>query len=264
MKCKLCEKSFPKLAKSHIFPKGIFAQLEDKAHMRSLGARGGRNLPSALYDRDILCHGCETKVFSPLDDYAIKILRDKDKAEKVQFKKTNAALYIYDEICLRTLRAFVASLIWRVSVSKLKELSSVKLNHSYVRRTKTDLRRPDSNFEYIDAVFCFLRHEIHSGFVMPYRKRLYPKDLRRDKIPVKGWFLGMPNLVIIASVDTKRHPLRGYYSFAPELTGKNHHWEVTTGLGDKISEYSFAILEQERSDVIEESMISIIDQEFNR
>ena len=209
LECKLCGKKFTKLAKSHITPLGFFTGVESKAVLRSVGQSGGRKLQSAIYDREILCRTCEKDIMGPLDDYGIKIYRDKENARKVKFKNGKASVHIWDNIDSRKIRAFIASILWRISVSKQKEINGVTIGHANVRKIKNDLRRKNASFEYIDSVACFLTNKVHQGFFVPYRRKFHPRDLRRDKVSSKGMVIAFPNIVIFASFGIRRHPYRG-------------------------------------------------------
>jgi len=99
----------------------------------------------------------------PLDDYGIKIFRDKFNSNKVNIKDAGAAIYIFENVNTRKIRAFIASLLWRVSVSKLKEIAAVNIGHSNVKKIGSDLRRKDAQFTYIDAVSSFFTDEVHQS-----------------------------------------------------------------------------------------------------
>src|SRR5680860_95732 len=84
-RCLLCGQSREHLAKAHIFSLGFFSQLPSKARVDTVNLSGGagRRLRSALYDYDILCHACEHGTMQPLDDYGIKVIRDKKGAFRI-------------------------------------------------------------------------------------------------------------------------------------------------------------------------------------
>jgi len=80
--CKICNTS-DNLCNSHIIPRGFYRNLQDRTNVRAYGPgtfAQGRRLPDALYDNSSICQDCESSIFSPLDDYAIQILRDKRDA----------------------------------------------------------------------------------------------------------------------------------------------------------------------------------------
>lgn len=79
MLCRLCGADVPRLARSHIIPVGFIRRTELIGLAVCVGRNGeGRKLRKGIYDREILCQKCEHEIFAPLDEYACKILIQKD------------------------------------------------------------------------------------------------------------------------------------------------------------------------------------------
>ncbi|MCL5024842.1 MAG: hypothetical protein M1497_16035 [Nitrospirae bacterium] len=80
MNCVLCKRENVSLAKAHIFPIGFFNKIGTKGQVLTYRTTSekGRRLQKAIYDEEIVCHQCEHDILMPLDDYAIKILQDKE------------------------------------------------------------------------------------------------------------------------------------------------------------------------------------------
>jgi hypothetical protein len=192
--CRLCGNIVAKLVKAHIFPRGFFNNLPDKALVESLGPDGERRiLKKALFDREIICDQCEHEIMTPLDEYAINIIRDK-KQVLCDIKipgNSNGRLVIFDGIDKNKIRAFFASILWRCSLSQLHELKNVSVGEKYEKRIRDDLlhwKGPD-RFLYLDAWVCYLTDQRHGAFLVPIHERIKPINTNRNSTPVNGWHL---------------------------------------------------------------------------
>ncbi len=257
MKCKLCGSEKPKLAKSHIFPKGFFGKLQTKAEVFTYGANAERKKrPSALWDRDILCSSCE-ELTAPLDDYAIKIFRDKQNSFKLKSNaNSNVDIIVYENVDHKKLRAFFASMLWRVSASSQRELTMLSVKEPYYSLIRQDLLS-DGEFKYIDCFATFLSDRRHSVFFTPQEIAIDPIMKERDPAPVCGWQLEMPNLVFRISLDDRSHPLNHYIKASPENTGKEEDILISSSLNAVDSTPSYPFFMCYETDTIESMMARI-------
>lgn len=246
MKCLLCERDETKLAKAHIFPIGFFNKIETKGKVRSFNSSGekGRRLKKAIYDKNIVCQNCEHDILEPLDDYAIKVLRDKqglfDQVSHPDAKDTK--FLVFKDVDKRKLRHFFASVLWRVSVSKQLELKTTSLGSFYEEKIREDLYN-EGNIDYLDIFTFFLTDPMHNAFFMPYRNKIKPMDTAIDSQTVNGWVLQFPNISITLSLDKRRHPNKVFFKLAPELTENNIELLVSTSIHPENEVYMFMAVE---------------------
>jgi len=246
MECLLCKNEKNELAKAHIFPIGFFGKIETKGQVQTFGISGqkGRRLQKAIYDGEIVCHYCEHTILAPLDDYAIKVLRDKLGAKEIipHPDDQGLKLYVFDNIDKRKLRQFFASILWRVSVSKQLELQNISVGLQYEQKIQHDLLH-DGTVDYIDVVVSLLSDPMHNAFFLPYRKKINPIDYRRDSQPVNGWMLQLPNIEVHLSLDKRQHPGRIFI----ELTDKNGLL-ISTSIHPESDKYKFSFIEQRKNE----------------
>lgn len=231
--CRLCKLNSVEMADSHIFSKGFFRALPNYARVESISPNGEslRRLPTALHDKNILCRDCERAIMSPLDNYGIRIFRDKEGAELVKFHLLeNLRLQVFEKVDYRTLRAFIASILWRVSVSDLTEIEKIKIGESWEDKIANDLCTVDASFEYIDSLTSFYTEDVYDAFFMPWPKVIEVLDPSRDSDPVNGWVIQLPKIRLFVSLDEKFHPQRMYYSFSPCTNDKNEEVRIHTSL----------------------------------
>ena len=233
MKCLLCEQENCDMAEAHIFPIGFFRNIptKGKAHSsRSSGVKG-RRLQKAIYDENIVCQKCEHEILEPLDDYAIKVLRDKKGLfEEVSHPDAQGmTLLIFDSTNKEKLTRFFASIMWRVSVSKQLELQYISIGSAYEHRIRHDLYC-NAVIEYLDVFVFFLTDPMHNAFFLPYEIMIKPQDVRRDRHGVNGWMLNFPNMCVVLSLDQQRHPSRRFFRISPELTKTNMEISCSTSI----------------------------------
>lgn len=231
MKCLLCHKEEDKLAKSHIFPQGFFTMLEKKGQLKTIKENGenGRKLNVAIYDAEILCQSCEHKIMEPLDTYGIRIIRDKKESFEITVPNTDSKILIFENIDKSKLRGFIASLLWRVSISNQKELQDLSIGCIYEERIRLDLIN-NGKFEYIDFVLQYFTDPRHAAFFTPYYQKLLPKDTIRDTQSINGWILNIPFIKMNISLDKRPHPSRAFYDLQSEITGKPTNILASTSL----------------------------------
>lgn len=227
--CKLCCNEYESLSRSHIFPKGFFANLPEKANIKTYSQGGqSRVRQSALIDSNILCASCE-EITSHLDTYAIEIFRDKRNSFSVGTNVTSNKFVIFNNVNYKKLKAFFASMLWRVSASNEKEVKNLSVGDHYFQMISNDLLN-DGSFSYVDVFTAFLTNKNHSAFMTPKRIRIDPVNTRRDSQSINGWQLEMPNLLFRISLDKRNNPLNHYLEAVPSLTGKEENILVTSSL----------------------------------
>jgi len=244
MKCLLCIREKGKLAKAHIFPIGFFNNIETKGQVLTYRTSGekGRRLQKAIYDKEIVCQDCERDILMPLDDYAIKVLRDKEGLIKIYTGNKNNKLYIFNNIDRKKLRLFFASVLWRVSISKQLEVKNLTVGKIYEERIRDDLLS-NGAAEYIDVFVQFRTDPMHNAFFLPYRKKFKPIDKRRDTQNINGWILQFPNIHILLSMDQRHLPNRIYGKIAD-----NNNLPVSTSIHPDSDAFKFAISEREKDE----------------
>lgn len=246
MKCLLCANDKEKMAKAHIFPIGFFNKIETKGQVATYRASGekGRRLQKAIYDEEIVCNDCEHDILEPLDNYAIKVLRDKHGLfETISHPDAkDAKLLVFNNIDKTKLRNFFASILWRVSVSRQLEVRSLSIGSFYEQKIREDLFNR-GQVDYIDVFVFFLTDPMHNAFFIPYRKKIMPMDTARDSQSVNGWVLQFQNISITLSLDKRRHPNRVFFKLSPSLTKSNTELLVSTSIHPESEAYKFMAYE---------------------
>lgn len=249
-RCRLCGRDRVRLAEAHVFAVGFFAELPEKAHVKTvaLSDGSGRRLPKALYDREIICDECEHGIMQPLDDYAIKVIRDKKGAFRVPLPpEAPMGMFVFEGVNKRRIRAFLASVLWRCSVSRQPELNNLSIGNAYEERIRHDMLN-NGDFSFVDMLLRYLTHPVHSAFVLPTRTRLEPIDTNRDSQRINGWKLAFPNVVIRVSLDRRPHPGRMFFDLATDLTGRKEHLLASTSLAQDADAYQLLAFESVRDD----------------
>ncbi len=246
-RCLLCGQEAERLARAHVFALGFFSELPKKARVDSVSLTEGtgRKLQSALYDTDIICDECEHGIMEPLDEYGIQVVRDRKGAFRVPLPaELPMGMFVFEGVDKRKIRAFLASVIWRCSVSKQLEVKGISIGHVYEDRIRQDLLA-SGEFTYVDMVLFFLTHPMHGAFFFPARKRLRPLDTNRDHQIINGWILQFPNISITVSLDKRPHPHRMFLSLEPDLTGRVQSILASSSLKLDAAEYNLLALESE-------------------
>lgn len=258
MKCKLCDNEYEKLAKSHILPIGFFASIPTKGRLNSISFKGnrGRKLQKAIYDKTILCSVCEQEL-AVLDDYAIKIFRDKINSFEVShFSLPNDKFIIFEDTDSNKLRAFLASILWRISVSKQKEICNLSIGSTYENRIKSDLRS-NGVFAYIDVNVYFYTHKFHSAIFSPFKIKIQPLDKKRDTQVVNGWEVQLPYIALRISLDKRPHPEIAYINFEPEQTNKLYNVQASSSLNAG-ENYKFMCFQTTERETVLKKMFEVV------
>ena len=119
MNCKGCNEK-KKLIKAHIIPKSFWVGLRDGDEPPKLMTDKTdiypRRLPIGVYDKNILCRGCEDK-FQMIDDYGQQLLLKEESKHKELTHNGKVAGYKIDNFDYNLLKLFFISILWRASVS---------------------------------------------------------------------------------------------------------------------------------------------------
>lgn len=246
MKCQLCKNETETLAKSHIYPIGFFNKIKTKGRINTskLDGQKGRKLQKAIYDTEILCPNCETKI-AVYDDYAIKIFRDKIYSFEVSSPQLpETKLLLFCNIDKRKLRGFIASLLWRMSKSEQMEIAHISIGEKYEQLIANEIEN-EGNFNYVDVFSMFLKAPHHSAFFSPYKIKIDPIDIKRDSQAVNGWEITLPNLILRTSLDKRSNPLNHYVNLPPEVTGKEKNINASTSLNTE-DDYHFMFISTDK------------------
>jgi hypothetical protein len=184
---------------------------------------------------------------APLDSYATIVIRDKYAAFRVEIpERSDIGIWVFNKVEKRTIRAFVASVLWRSSVSNQLEFRSFSVGSSYEELIRRDLLR-NGDFEYIDVVLRYLTGWIHGAILLPHMMPLPPVNRCRDTRDVNGCDLQLPNVNISVSLDDRAHPQRCFLSLDPALTGEGTNLLVSTSLNPEADGFKFMAFEAARA-----------------
>lgn len=217
-KCCLCGQNCDAFAKSHLIPSG-FSTRGKYARQMSLMAEGRmpKRLRDGVYDCRILCQDCEHKYFQDPDDYGIKIYRDFKGGEHNEVLASNGRVgrwWLFSDVNRYLLRAFVASVLWRCSVSSQDGVRNFKLGDYYEERIADDLKH-EGRFEYVDAVAIVYEASnlpeaiqgVNEAIILPQKA-----ILKHEGNEAKGFDLWLPRLHFRISLDSRPNP----YAIMPD------------------------------------------------
>lgn len=128
MLCKFCREERT-LVNSHIIPKSFFKVIAPDNDSKIIGSQGNhpKRSPQGIYDK-IVCDVCE-KRFEVGDDYIIKFFNKKDFNNTLVANSDKA--HVIKEFDLDKLNQFIASLLWRASVTSKVFYERVNLGKKY-------------------------------------------------------------------------------------------------------------------------------------
>lgn len=204
-KCALCGCNNAPPVKAHIIAKGFFEHCANKKSYIMVGADGAtKRRQDALFLNGATCEGCEKRVFTLLDNYALSVLRDKKDAI-VEVSNCDLKLITYMNLNRKLMRAYLASLLWRMDRARLcnvDEMGNVDIGDYYRERISNDLLTlNDSAFNYVDFMLIFLTDDIHQAFDIPHKM-----EIRLDGEVANGYKIEFPNMLMFVSLDERKHP----------------------------------------------------------
>lgn len=226
--CKLCRGRFDRLAHSHIVPVAFLPKAEDKSRiLLTAGGDGShRKLAKGIWDEHILCDRCEHEVLGKYDQYAVRVWRDRERATWWT-GRDGLRLAVFRGINRKLLRGFLASILWRYSVSEVEECGNVEIGKTYEERIARDLLH-DGEFKYIDTIASFLTGEIFSGgFMTPGKIRIGTNGFGA----INGYKMFLPRVEFLISLDQRPWEL-AHSRFNVDLDG-----EMVQGRMSLSSEY---------------------------
>jgi len=149
-KCKLCQKE-RELQKSHIIPEFMFKPLYDDKH-RIISMSTKEEVKDRYIQKGIreylLCKECEER-FSKLETYAADLI-----FQKVIFTEKNENSIIVKNVDYNIFKLFQLSILWRASISQLKEFKEVYLGpHEEKIRNLLLNNNPDDPHQYCCMIF---------------------------------------------------------------------------------------------------------------
>ena len=217
-KCCLCGQNCDAFAKSHLIPSG-FSSRGKYAHQMSLMAEGHmpKRLRDGVYDCRIFCQDCEHRYFQDPDDYGIKIYRDFKWAEHNEVLASNGQVgrwWLFPDVNRYLLRAFIASVLWRCSVSSQDGVRDFKLGDYYEDRIADDLKH-GGRFEYVDAVaIVFEASNLPEAIQGVNESLILPQKviLKHNGNEANGFDLWLPRLHFRISLDCRPNP----YAIMPD------------------------------------------------
>lgn len=127
--CKGCGEQ-RQLIKAHVIPAAFFKDLNDKnpEPLRMYTDTKGvypKRTPIGIYDPQILCEDCE-RIFQDLDCYASNVLINSIETKEL-LDGDRSVGFLFMNVDVRKLEKFMASVLWRASVSSLDFFRRVEL-----------------------------------------------------------------------------------------------------------------------------------------
>lgn len=127
--CKLCHERSD-FVDAHIVPSSFYPVL-DRAKESFLLLSNNPNVRmnrsrTGIYDRELVCAGCE-KIFDPFDDYAAKLLLDGKDRHRLITHDGKPLAYEAEAFDYPKLKLFLLSMLWRAAESTRPEFSKVQL-----------------------------------------------------------------------------------------------------------------------------------------
>ena len=196
--CNWCLKKEPQFADSHIIPKAFFNH-DGKNDRKIVSYKEfPERRPAGSYDKGILCIDCETN-FQNIDSQAADILLQNFEHYLIPFsdKKDDIALQINGKH-KQPIKRFLIYVLWRASVSSLKEFKNINLG-SYEDKIKKELieNKVFSDHEYSFSAF---KVEKSSG-------NIYPRKLnKKDFSGCNFYELDFANFIFNVKVDSRTTP----------------------------------------------------------
>ena len=197
--CRFCD-SAPASIKAHIIPQSFFVRHGNESQLIDTHPDSfPRRSPIGVYDREILCGGCEPK-FGKYDDYGYRFFHNESRGEEI-YKDTEASAQLIRQFDYALLNLFVLSVVWRASVSMQEFYGGVRLG-PYENRIRDYLLSdtpsdPDAfpiilyRFEYpaeLIPIMCPVRAKLHGRNFYQILLNGYLALVKVDNQPLPGPF----------------------------------------------------------------------------
>lgn len=144
MVCQLCAQD-KKLIEAHILPRSFYEPLKECGQVpQIITDKAGiypKRSPTGVYDKEILCDGCE-RVFSPWDDYGRRFLMRKISDDAYIRDRDEKIAYNMVQCDYHKLKLFFLSILWRAGVSKQPMFNRVQLG-PYTERLRACILAAD-------------------------------------------------------------------------------------------------------------------------
>ncbi len=180
----------------------------------------GRKLQVGLYDNQILCESCENAL-GIYDDYAGRVLIHRQGSDFIPITDTSF-IYSFTAVNRRLLRGFLASLLFRMSVTKQEEFAETSIGDVYEKRIAEDIRS-NGTFNYIDASIIRVENELAFMATTPIRCRFGH---------VNGFRFQLPHYAILLSLDKRPNPhvCHCFHPFLAKCSGSTSLSEIDSSL----------------------------------
>lgn len=209
MICRWCEKSYSKLAKSHIIPRAFC--VPDEQYDRFLIAKNSykKKRPIGSWDSTILCEGCE-RDYSFIDSNAAEVLLNSFEDLIIPFNNDldDVAIKI-DRKYEQSLKLFLIYTLWKASVSNLEEFKNISLGpYENIIRNDIISKKTFDKKEY-SFIGCSISEPL--GQMMPLKRK------KKDYEGRTFYNLDLLSFMFDIKVDGRSMPNK--YSFLHELEG---------------------------------------------
>lgn len=195
-KCKFCGEE-KNLIKAHIIPRNFYVGRRTEKY-RSVDTQTGKwtHCQSGIYDKSILCSNCDGKILKLFDDEAYRVLLNSEYVHPIQ-ENLSSKLFEFraNQFNYKLLRKFFISVLWRASVSNVRDFQSIHLGkyENIALEILKDINEYDNLFKIL--VFKYP----NKG---KYNKVLYIDQGRFYKAKTYILILGMFEVVILPNVSS--------------------------------------------------------------
>lgn len=248
-KCALCGSAERPLVKSHIIARGFFNNCETKCSLALIDKTGMfKRRRDAIYLNRYTCDMCEKNIFTPLDDYALKIYRDRDSGTILEDQGVQTIEY--SSVDRRMLRGYLASLLWRMDLGRIigvDEMCNVDIGDFFREKIRADLLKIEvASFDYVDVCAVSLRSEMSQSISVPRRM-----ILTDGVISANGFMVQLPYLCMFVSLDNQIHPY---------VNRDYPNWLQATpfSLNDKYRDKSYSVFRAYHIDWQRENLIDAV------
>lgn len=209
MKCRLCQKDFSRLIKSHIIPDFLYKDLYDEKHFLAFvelaSLKRKKLLPSGFYDTQILCSRCDNEIIGRLETYANTVLFYNEgnfdrnlKATKLKDPSGNSYLQIRN-IDYNKFKLFLLSILWKSSITNHPIFNYVQLG-KHEERIREMLFNNDSKSETDYPVGIFILTKNDDSLI-----RLLPNPRKIQNDDEVGYVFLINGIVINYSIEGTRN-----------------------------------------------------------
>lgn len=200
--CRMCRRVAP-LVKAHVIPEAFFRVQRDGKEVPLLVAGRSdtfpKKAPIGVYDREILCAACEARFLQP-DTYAAEVFLGRfDKHFRPLELPSKKVAFEGPEVDKAKVLLFLASIIWRASVSTHPFYKQVQLGEFEETLRVGLLENPQSVALAIDAVLS--RWDDADDGSLPTTALMSPHQERWGTIEAYRLYLG--KVVVYIKVDDR-------------------------------------------------------------